>query len=308
MANGLRIVVLTHEFDEFWKDGYLLASLCREWESRGASIQVAKGGKDAPAGDVAILHPNITRVPDDLQEALQKYPRVVNGAALDISKRGYSDLVLSRSTAHYPGRVIIKTDANFGGFPELKHGTRREELTQDQVAKWTWRDTRCLQKYPVLPNARAVPPDVWENPNLIVERFAPERTDEGDYALRIWIFLGSQSIHYRCLSKEPVIKSQNTYAREQLDPDAVPALLRSKREALGFDYGKFDYVVVRGRVVLLDANRTPGYPTQYPTNEARQARIRALGQGLFDFVERPVGGAFAQSGEPAAQASERGES
>jgi len=34
---------------------------------------------------------------------------------------------------------------------------------------------------------------------------------------------------------------------------ALPA-----RRKLGFDYGKFDYVVHEGRAHLLDANRTPG--------------------------------------------------
>jgi len=31
-----------------------------------------------------------------------------------------------------------------------------------------------------------------------------------------------------------------------------------ERRKLGFDYGKFDFVVHEGRAVLLDANKTPG--------------------------------------------------
>jgi hypothetical protein len=44
--------------------------------------------------------------------------------------------------------------------------------------------------------------------------------------------------------------------RRELVPEE-PDELREIRRSLGFDFGKFDYSIVNGRVVLYDRNRTP---------------------------------------------------
>lgn len=58
----------------------------------------------------------------------------------------------------------------------------------------------------------------------------------------------------RNLSLSPVVKLGRT-----LEPisDPVPPELREARRRLGFDYGKFDYGIVDGSMVLYDVNRTP---------------------------------------------------
>jgi hypothetical protein len=40
----------------------------------------------------------------------------------------------------------------------------------------------------------------------------------------------------------------------------VPDELRQRRHELGFNYGKFDFVLHQGKANLLDANKTPGRP------------------------------------------------
>jgi hypothetical protein len=48
----------------------------------------------------------------------------------------------------------------------------------------------------------------------------------------------------------------------------IPDELRRLRREMGFDFGKFDYGIVDGRVVLYDANRTPvmlASPRNLPT-------------------------------------------
>jgi hypothetical protein len=60
-------------------------------------------------------------------------------------------------------------------------------------------------------------------------------------------------------SPDPVIKSRNIVHHE---PAEVPDELRQKRRALKFDFGKFDYAVVDGSVVLYDANRTGAFPKE----------------------------------------------
>jgi hypothetical protein len=67
--------------------------------------------------------------------------------------------------------------------------------------------------------------------------------------------------------------------------DPVPDELRTLRQQLGFDYGKFDYGLVDGEVFLYDANSTPGR-SAFP--ERHTDTIRTLSRGIQDFVEEPV--------------------
>jgi hypothetical protein len=56
-------------------------------------------------------------------------------------------------------------------------------------------------------------------------------------------------------SRHPIVKSTDIVRYEYLSE--VPAELRRERERLGFDFGKFDYVLENGVARLLDANATP---------------------------------------------------
>jgi len=56
-------------------------------------------------------------------------------------------------------------------------------------------------------------------------------------------------------------------------PVAVPDELRAERSRLGFDYGKFDFVVHEGRAILLDANRTPSAPPPSPEVDASNVHL-----------------------------------
>lgn len=47
---------------------------------------------------------------------------------------------------------------------------------------------------------------VWHNPDLVVERFLPERHD-GHYCLRVWMFLGDKETNTLCYSAHPIVKS-----------------------------------------------------------------------------------------------------
>jgi hypothetical protein len=52
-----------------------------------------------------------------------------------------------------------------------------------------------------------------------------------------------------------------------------------RREALGFDYGKFDYVEHDGEPILLDANKTPTF-----RGDPEAQRVRWLSSGIEAFL------------------------
>jgi hypothetical protein len=297
LVNLSRIAVLVHDDDDFQGGGYLLRRLCTEWESQGAQVLLVRPGqKPWPRADLAIFHADVTTAGDEFRELFAYYPRVINGKVTDISKRAISQLVLSPGD-DYAGPVIVKTNANFGGVREAarKAGGRPPRPS-------SWSEVTWMTDYPIFPNSSQLPPAVWENPHLVVEKFLPEHnavgatnTGSAEFVLRVWVFFGTQSIHYRCISRSPVIKGRNTLRRELLDVDSVPAELVARRAELGFDYGKFDYALVGGKAVLYDANRTPGTPGNNADNagfgqqnhEGSAKRIRLLSDGLKDFLVSP---------------------
>jgi hypothetical protein len=104
----------------------------------------------------------------------------------------------------------------------------------------------------------------------------PERTGEGLYALRGWMFLGDKSYGYRLLSSHPLVKVGSMLAHEPLSD--VPEELTALRAKLKFDFGKFDYVVHDGRAIVLDTNKTPTYSGE------ETPRLRSLAQGIEAFL------------------------
>jgi hypothetical protein len=54
-----------------------------------------------------------------------------------------------------------------------------------------------------------------------------------------------------------------------------------ERSRLGFDYGKFDYVMHEGRAVLLDANSTPGISSR---TEQLILSADELARGLEEWI------------------------
>jgi hypothetical protein len=156
------------------------------------------------------------------------------------------------------GPVIVKTNRNCGGGAEGVHA-QRESWLQRKIRgvrrrlHWTWRSEIGMYDYKVFSSPAKVPLPVWFNPGLVVERFLPERHD-GYYCMRTWIFLGDDDECKLFYAKTPIVKSTIAVRTEDAD---IPDELREIRRKLGFDYGKFDFGVVDGRVVLYDPNRTP---------------------------------------------------
>jgi hypothetical protein len=271
------ILILVHRHGSFVKPRYFLHEIAGVWHEAGHRIKVAQG--PAPRGpragpaikaDVAVLHVDLTVVPEDHLEYLRQFPVVINGQVKDISKRAISSNILSAGDA-YDGPVIIKTDRNYGGIMEAMLGARG--LGQRPTVVWEPKD------YPIYQHAREVPAEVWSNPDLVVEKFICERRD-GCYCLRTWVFMGDKETNSLSWAKEPIVKSDAVIRREPVAE--VPEELRQMRRTLGFDFGKFDYAIVDGRVILYDANRTPAIGN-FP-REQYLPRIRLLAEGLRMFL------------------------
>ena len=112
----------------------------------------------------------------------------------------------------------------------------------------------ALPEYKVFDSSSDIPPEMFDDPTLVVERFLPERVADG-FALRHWLFCGAYDYCGRFIASERIVKGECTIRTE---PSPIPDDLRRRRAELGFDYGKFDFAIHDGKSYLLDANKTPG--------------------------------------------------
>ena len=284
------LAILTHSLDSFSSTRYFVHLMIPRWEAMGFRVAVVNDAKTFVPADAALLHVDLSVVPDSYLRLAERYPIVFNGRVLDIRKRRFSRQILDRKDA-YSGSVIVKTDCNYGGWREFRQGIlespigsvmRRLDIEESGCRKlariearlpWRWRRMCSVGTYPVYDRRELVPRGVWNNPNLVVERFAAERAGD-NYCCRHWVFFGCKEVSRRSISPEPIVKASGTIERLT---DPVPEALRAIRKELGFDYGKFDYGIVDGRVLLYDVNRTPG-ATADPGKHTESANL--LSEGL----------------------------
>lgn len=269
---------------------FLLNRLADRWAEKGNEIRFRRLSDPPEATDLAILHADRTRLSSDLITPHLTNSPVINGRALDISKRH-----ISRQLCHpgdgYAGPVIIKTDCNSWGMPERIRANgepsqqgwtdrllfRLQVQLVERIVPW-----RILRKvphghYPVLDRPDQVPDWVWESEDLVVERFVPERQGN-DFVTRYWVFFGDREVVYTKRSPDYLVKRGDAVSKEI--GGEIPEELRLRRRELGFDFGKFDWVMHEGRPILLDVNRTPSF--RHVTAEFPEI-VPELAAGLADF-------------------------
>lgn len=285
MKSIRRIIILVHEYHQsgFSSSPYLLRHIADLWRSSGLEVSVIHAGDYDVDADLAILHVDLTVVPVEYLEFIRKYPVVINGRVTDISKSRISRNLVRRDD-NYKGPVIVKTNQNYGGKMEYKLAAKGS-LLQGYMHKvrnmlpWSCRSKLSPSQYRIFESVDQVPRMVWRNPSFIIERFLPERRD-GNYCVRTWLFMGDRERSALFYSRDPIIKSDNIIGREPLTD--VPEDLRLLRREMGFDYGKFDYAVVDGRVVLYDANRTPSLGAF--SREHMSQLLEQLAGGIHSYV------------------------
>lgn len=268
---------------------HLLSFVCDRWRSAGVEIALLDDPGQRIDADGAILHVDATRRGPAYDALLGHYPLVINGRVRDISKRRISGQLVTRASA-FGGPVIVKTDNNCFDQPDSRVRragslmTRVHARLADRLRPLRTRIRRS-GSYPVYASVRDVPRTVWRDRDLVVEQFLPER--QGDlYCLRTWVFFGARERVSLSVSADPVVKRANTIRSEFIA--GVPDAIREARRRLGFDYGKFDFVLHRGNPVLLDTNSTPGCSGR--ASPRLDAIADELAAGLFDPASDSGGG------------------
>jgi hypothetical protein len=255
---------------------YVLSHMARHWRAAGIDVEIAAAFHEH--ADVCILHHDRTRIDRDKLPPAPASARVLNGEALDISKRLYTQLEVSPSD-DWDAPVIIKTDLNNFGSAERRLGRPSIfDSMRKRLSRYSWRMARRLppREYPVLDSIRDVPDWVWADRGYLVEKFLPER-HEGLFSIRGWLFFGSRSYGYRLFATDPMVKT-GTMVRHEFITE-IPDELRQMRARLKLDFGKFDYVVHDGRAIVLDANKTAAL-----AGEGNSPRLKMLAEGIGDFL------------------------
>ncbi len=269
------IVLLHHGMHRHVPTHYVASLLLEPWRNSGHTAIEHFGADDPPPGDILFVHVDLTVVPAEYRALFPRYRRVINGAVLDISKRTFSQNIVERGS-DWNGPVLVKTDANFFGRSEwIVYAIAEQVGVARETPAGPW-----MKDYLIYGSLGEVPDWVWTSPGLIVEKFLPERDARG-YYLRQWTFLGNRERGQRVRSETPIIKRDNVVERE---PVSVPDEIRAWREKLGFDFGKFDYLMHEGRPILIDANKTPGARVDAQSNPKGRGTLLALAEGLQAFL------------------------
>ncbi len=283
------LAILTHERQGL-DPGYSLAAMADQvLRPGGRQVALHQGLGPPPLARLAILHVDLTVVPPAYLALGTRYRRCLNGGVADISKRRVADGLVQHGDG-YDGPVVVKTDLNHQGSAESamrRQGLgalRRAALQARERLPGRWSGRLPGGHYSVFPRAADVPGWVWRRPELVVQRLFEERR-EGLFALNQWYFLGEAGVVSTMLASVPFVNMASVVRRLPLHGE-VPDELRLRRRELGFDYGKFDYVIAGGRAHLLDANRTPHLSGDPPTAERMLAVHRLLASGLDALVPR----------------------
>ncbi len=283
----MRIAILFHERDSH-RDlrRYDIVHVAKYWEALGHETIHVFGTETYVPADIAILHVDLSVVPRRFLDFANRYPICLNKHITDIRKSAISRQSLSLND-DYHGKVIVKSNCNSGGVPERvnSHWWSRAGLYIRQLSRKFRRQMVITKQkdYRIFDLLSHVPPEVFSRPDLIVEKFLPERHNEL-YHVRCCVFLGNGTPCQMMISPNPVVSMGNTISL--VECETHPEILEWRKQ-LGFDYGKFDYVIHEGKVVLLDANKTTGSGdlTGNPMIE-RFRKIRA--EGLLDYYEQAL--------------------
>jgi hypothetical protein len=256
--------VLSHERE---KEHHAITHVADFWREEGLEVVFLYGVDRFVPADVAIVHVDLSVVPEEYLDFARQYPVVVNGEVRDIRKATFSTRQVTRDS-DYRGQVIVKSNLNHAGRPERRLGIQSGQAVGgfDEPAD-----------YRVYESLSDVPMRFFEGDDFIVERFTAQKED-GLYHVQWLNFLGDRHTCKRLKSKNPIVNRPTLVSEEEVEAHPQALELRSKLE---LDYGKIDYVVRDGAVELLDVNKTPGSAERSSVIDAAR-RHRA--KGIYSYL------------------------
>ena len=289
MTARRRIAILMHEKDgEHTIHQYVITLLADHWREDGHEVFFLFGTKRFVPADLIIVHVDLSVVPDSYLRFAARYPVAVNGRVRDIRKSTFSTGLL-RPDDLWQGPVIVKSDFNYAGEPERL----REEPRVQSPLRRLWTSVRADRQRPpteaffetsgdyrVYDRLSEVPAAFFDDSRLVVQKFFAERDSDGLYCVRIMNFLGDRISCMRLKGRKPIVNGPSTEAVESVEPHAE---ILEARKRLNFEFGKFDYVVVDGKAILLDINKTVGCAANLLDNEEMRELRRHRAAALYDF-------------------------
>jgi hypothetical protein len=241
---------------------YTVVHLVPFWRDAGYDVRFLFGTREKAAADLVFVHVDLSVVPDEYLEFAARYPVAVNGRVKDIRKSTFSQNLV-RPEDPWNGKVIVKSDLNSAGRPERMQREPEWLKRHDRLVRAFALLNRAVGRQPpfmttsdyqVYDRIAEVPRRCWRNQHLVVERFLPE-IEAGCFHTRIFQFLGDRFSCSRLVATDPIVNVPCTIRMEDVEPH--PEIM-AWRQRLGMDYGKLDYGVVDGKVVLYDVNKTTG--------------------------------------------------
>jgi len=259
----MRLLIVHHEHTDLSNpDRYLSYNLTPLWQELGIDVLHVAGVKRLPPADAVLLHIDLSVIPERFLLALEAYPVVLNRQVTDIRKRSLPMRShLLGPDAFYDGPVVVKTNLNNAGAPE-RELYRRGGFRLPLKELWSfYRATHLpgVMDYQIYASTEQVPAPLRKNTDYVMEKFLPERENQ-QYVLRLAYFLGSRCHGVKLVSNDQIVRGQNLCAppvpMEKIHPEVL-----AFREHISLDYGKVDYVLHDGKVVILDVNKTLGSPS-----------------------------------------------
>lgn len=287
--SSYRIAILFHENDNATTIAHsLISRFSKLWEEDGHEIFHLFGIEKAVPADLLFVHVDLSIVPDSYLEFAKQYDITVNAQVKDIRKSVFSNNLIDRDS-DWNGPVIVKTDRNCGGIPERVRSGLIGKLNKKFLGYLNHPFMQSLilspsssEEYHIFNHICEVPFSCFIDKRVIVEKFIPEREGD-DYCIRMFSFLGDRMICAKLKGKEPIVKGENTEKIERSikpHPDII-----NMRRKLGFEYGKFDYVVVDGEAILLDANKTIGLSPNLDESNVFNQYLRYSAEGLYSYFK-----------------------
>jgi len=283
--NPKRIAILFHQGDRYRDTAcYAIHHFSQYWEADGHSVVRLFGVKRVEPADILIVHVNLSVVPDEYIEFASRYPIALNARIRDIRKSSFAHNRAAPGDG-WDGPVIVKSDLNYAGEPERRlqrtwlerkwQPARRARRLYDRMTGNT-APFGTSADYDVYDSIDDVPPGVFDDSRVVVERFCPE-VENDLYHMTMYQFLGDRFTCTRFASPHPIISAARSVSAAEVEPHHG---ILEWREKLTIDYGKLDYVVHNDKVVLLDANKTTGMGVYY--SDERHHRLRRnRAEGLY---------------------------